>query len=1027
MRRPKRPKKAAKPKRARSASRKSRSAHPSVPAWSDAPLEGAGSTGGEADGAAPAEVEPADCGVQPLLRDPLTVVGVGASAGGLDAFSQLLAALPPDLGMAIVLVQHLAPQHESALPVLLSGVSSMPVVQVSEGVRVQANHVYVIPPNMQMEIADGELHLNPRPSDRTQYTPVDVFLRSLADSVRERAIAVILSGTASDGASGVREVKAAGGIAFAQRPDTAKYDGMPRAAIGTGLVDLVLSPQEIATQLAEIARHPFVEIGAGAQPDRGAIGEEHLGRIFALLRTATGVDFRHYKVPTILRRLQRRMALQKLPQIAQYVKFMQETPAEVSRLYQDLLIHVTRFFREPESFEALSEQVFPKILASRRGDSPIRIWVCGCATGEEAYSVAIALLEFLGDQARTTPIQIFATDVSESAIEHARIGRYAEGITADLSPERLRRYFTKTDGSYRVTKQVRDLCVFARQDLTRDPPFSKLDLILCRNVLIYMNASLQRKLMSVFHYALKPSGYLMLGHSETIGGHSDLFAIAEKKHRIYAKRLTEARGMGFSMEYAVATPASRKGGPAARDGSGSLQQEANRAILDRYAPCGVVVDSEFQIVQFRGQTGPYLEPAPGDPSMSVLKMAREGLLYGLRTAMHSARKRSAVTRREGLRVKSNGGWHDVNLEVIPLTSGERGGHFLVLFEEVPARAPAAKRGDAKRAGAKGKQSAGLFQLRQELAANREHLQAIIQELEAANEELQSANEEILSSNEELQSTNEELDTAKEELQSTNEELNTVNEELHGRNEELLQLNSDLVNLLASVEIAIVIVSSDLRIRRFTPMAERVLNLIPSDVGRPIGHIKPNIDCDNIEQLIHSVVDRVAPEEREVTDRDGKWFSLRVRPYKNVDNRIDGAVLTLFDVDAARHQDEALRAAREVAHAIVDAVADPVVLLDDQTRIQAANRSFCAIFGLSPDEIEGRRLFELSDGALDVDDLRTQLAEHFRGAGTADLSFQIKLDGNARRLQVNGRRFETVGGQPLVLLAMQHGARERDES
>ena len=960
--------------------------------------------------------------------NPFSVVGVGASAGGLEAFSQLLGALPKDLGMAIVLVQHLAPQHESALPVLLAGVSPLPVVKVSEGMRVEANHVYVIPPNVQMEIAGGELHLNPRPSDRSQYTPVDFFLRSLADSLQDRAIAVILSGTASDGAGGVRDVKSAGGITFAQQPESARYDGMPRAAIATGMVDQVLAPREIAAQLVQIARHPYAADDSESVADeRRAIGEDELSRVFALVRAATGVDFKHYKTPTIVRRLQRRMALQKLTHIKQYLKFLQETPAEVLRLYQDVLIHVTRFFREPESFEALRTVVFPQILANHRAEAPLRIWVCGCATGEEAYSVAIALLEYLGDDARSVPIQIFATDVSESAIEHARVGSYGEGIAADVSPGRLRSYFTKVDGNYRVSKLVRDLCVFARQDLTRDPPFSKLDLILCRNVLIYMNATLQRKLMSVFHYALKPGGFLMLGHAETIGTHSDLFAVSDKRHRIYAKKLSHgSTAANFPVGYAAMPQMqTRKGStPPAHEDGRTLQNEANRVILDRYAPSGVVVDSELEIVQFRGQTGRYLEPAPGDPSLSILKMAREGLLYGLRTSLHSARKRNEAVRREGLRVRANGGWHDVNLEVIPLDAGEHS-HYLVVFEEEKPHARG-KRG-ASKPPPRQKQAVAVTELQQELAASRDHLQSIIQELEAANEELQSANEEILSSNEELQSTNEELDTAKEELQSTNEELNTVNEELHGRNEELSRVNSDLINVLTSVEIAIVIVASDLRIRRFTPMAERVLNLIPADIGRPISQIKPNIDCPDLEQLIHEVVDRVMPRERQVLDRQGNAFLMRIRPYKNVDNRIEGAVLTLFDVEATKRQADVVRSARELAYSMVEAVREPVVLIDQDGRIHAANLAFCETFGLEPGELEGCVLFDLSGGAFDVDAFRSHITQQFRSnQHRSEIRVEVRRAGHGSMgLHVNGRRFETVGGQPLMLLALRGDARERE--
>jgi two-component system CheB/CheR fusion protein len=841
------------------------------------------------------------------MASAFPIVGVGASAGGLEAFSQLLAALPPSLGMAIIFVQHLAPKRDSMLPELLGHATSMPVVQIVEGVVIEPDHVYVTPPNVQVDLVAGQLHLSPRPSDSSQYTPVDHFFRSLAEGAQSRAIAVVLSGTAADGASGLREIKAVGGIALAQEPGTAKFDGMPRAAVATGVVDLVLPPKELAQELVRIGRHPFIRhVEPRRDGDELVTFNDRLPRIFLMLRGATGVDFTHYKQPTIRRRLGRRMVLHKLTSIDQYVTYLQKNPEELQALYGDLLIHVTRFFREPEAFKAMSEVVFPAIVANRGRDDPIRIWVPGCATGEEPYSIGMALLEFLGDRAGATPVQIFATDVSETAIEHARAGVYPEGIAADVSPERLRRFFNHTDGNYRITKTVRDLCIFARQYLTRDPPFSRMDLIVCRNVLIYLGAVLQKRLMGVFHYALKPTGHLMLGAAETIGASTDLFVVSDKRHRLYGKRVGSVRAdMNFPSMEQHARSESGEGVAVPSRHAPSIQNEANRVILDRYSPPAVLVDSDLQIVHFRGQTGPYLEPAPGEASLSVLKMAREGLLHGLRTALAEVRRGGGTVRREGMRVKDNGGTREVNLEVIAVEGSAEGRHFLVLFEGASkeGRAAAPKRArsvrGARRAAA---EESRVLQLEQELAASREYLQSIIQDLEAANEELQSANEEILSSNEELQSTNEELDTAKEELQSTNEELNTVNEELHNRNEELSRVNSDMINLLGSVQIAIVMVARDLRIRRFTPMAERVMNLIPTDVGRRISDIKPNIECPDLEKLIVEAMERVTTLEREVHDRQGAGYSLRIRPYKSLDHRIDGAILVLFEVDAGRRQE-----------------------------------------------------------------------------------------------------------------------------
>ena len=935
----------------------------------------------------------------------------------------MVRALPPKPGFALVLVQHLAPQHESALPTLLTSYTTMPVLQVTDGMRVESNHLYVTPPNVQMGLTDGYFDLKSRPDDRTQYTPIDSFLTSLAEHAQSRAIGVVLSGTASDGATGVREIKAAGGITFAQKPETAKYDGMPRAAIATGMVDMVLAPAEIAIELSQVTAHPYVHDFIPTSGEELRVRDDQLRRIFDLLRPASGIDFKQYKLPTIKRRLLRRMALQRLTDVQHYIQLLEDTPGEVRSLYQDLLIHVTRFFREPESFKALAHQVFPKLVEGRGAEQPIRAWVSGCATGEEAYSLAISLLEYLHGHNRDVRIQIFATDVSDTAIEHARAGLYPGSIEADVPPDILRRFFTKVDGSYRVSNTVRDLCVFARQDLTKDPPFSRLDLILCRNVLIYMDVMLQQRLISVFHYALNPQGFLALGQAETVGSQVGLFTLTDKKFRIYRKKTSPRAATSLSVDYSAPGVQKRRQAQDVPQPEKALQTEVARIIFDRYAPPGVVVDADLQIVQFRGQTGAYLEPAPGEASLNLLKMSREGLLYGLRTALHAVRKSKAPVRRTGLRVKSSRGWKPVTLDVLPLTSSGRP-HYLVLFQE-----PHKERNDGDDAEpgtpstpsrhARRRERQSEFELlERELAASREYLQAIIQELEAANEELQSANEEILSSNEEMQSTNEELDTAKEELQSTNEELNTLNEELHGRNEELSLVNSDLVNLLASVQIAIVIISSDLRIRRFTPMAEKVLNLIPGDLDRPIGHIKPNIDFPDLEQLILEAIDTVAPVEREVRDKSGRWFSLRIRPYKSIDNKIDGAVLTLFDVDVTKRSEQRMRLAKDYTDALMRVIDQPLVVLDSDMRVQTASEYFARALGKTAGAIVGQHLSEL-EGAWSF----TELQERIRGSAATSSPFErVPIvgegeDSSRRTVWVTGRWLpwhESPDTQVLVL-------------
>jgi two-component system, chemotaxis family, CheB/CheR fusion protein len=831
---------------------------------------------------------------------PSAIVAVGASAGGLEAFSQVLEHLDRKPDIAFIFIQHLSPQHSSALPELLGPKTNLSVVQATNGIVIAPNHVYVIPPNVHMDVIDGRLHLLPRPTDRTQFTPIDFFFQSVARWARDRAIGVVLSGTASDGSAGIREIKTLGGITIAQKPDTARHDGMPRAAIATGMVDLVLSPQEIAENLSRVRWHPYLLTQTAADAVGATFTDAQFREIFTILRRSSGIDFKQYKMPTIRRRVLRRMALLRLTDPSAYVTYLGEHTAEARALSQDLLIHVTRFFRDPDAFAVLQAQVFEEIAKQNR-EEPVRIWVPGVATGEEAYSVAICLLESLGEHVTERRIQIFATDVSESAIDRARAGTYPANIAADVSPERLKKFFTKSDSGFRVVKMLRDMCVFAKHDLTRDPPFSRLDLIVCRNVLIYLDVGLQRRLISTFHYALKSRGYLMLGSAETPGSQG-FFALADKKWRLFRKSAVDVAPLPtFVPEPTLSLPAPATTGRNAHAESKGVQDEATRLILERYGPAGVIVNSSLQIVQFRGHTGRYLEAASGEPNLDVLKMARNGLLHPLRATLQTAQRKGRSQRKDRILVQTNGEWNEIALEVIPLATS-RGEHFLVLFEDMP---PSPAKGTPKPPPPGGKAKRGLeeggrvTELRRELAASREYLQSIIQELEAANEELQSANEEILSSNEELQSTNEELDTAKEELQSTNEELNTVNEELHSRNDELTRVNSDLLNILGSVDIPIVIVGNGLEIRRFTPQAEQLFNLIPGDIGRPIGQINPNFDLEDLEGLIRQTIETIAPHERQIQDKSGRWQSVRVRPYKGIDNRLDGAVVAVIDIDAAK--------------------------------------------------------------------------------------------------------------------------------
>lgn len=738
------------------------------------------------------------------------IVGVGASAGGLEAFTQLLRALPADTGMAFVLIQHLDPKHESILTDILSRSTKMPVTEVKDGIRVEPNHIYVLPPNMSMGISQVVLSLILRPQTSTPHMPIDHFLHSLALDQGSKSIGVILSGTGSDGAIGLEAIKAEGGITFAQDEKSAKYNGMPHSAIATGCVDFILPPEEIVKELVRIGHHlyvahpKFVKTASLAPEDSNSLNE-----IFKLMCTASGVDFTHYKHATVKRRIMRRMALHRIEGLEDYVKYLKDNPAEVGTLSQDMLINVTGFFRDSESFEALKDQILPSIAKNRSPEEPIRIWVPGCSTGEEVYSIAICLLEFLGDRAANTPIQIFATDISETVIAKARTGVYIENIVADVSPERLRRFFVKVDRGYQIAKSVRDMCVFAKHNLTKDPPFSNLDLISCRNVLIYMGLVLQNGVMQILHYALKPSGFLMLGSAEGIGNFPDMFAPVDKKHKIYSKKVTSAPPtFHFVSNYSVEKkPIDKKTDEEVRSGP-DIQKETDHIILSEYAPAGVIINDDMEILQFRGQTGPYLNPASGRASLNLLKMVQEGLLLDLRAAIQRAKKEGERVRKEGLKIKYNGEMRDVSIEVIPLKASEER-CFLVLFKEVTQTPiPELDKTKTKKAqSGKSKQEAAnheITKLRKELDATTERLQSTIQEQEAFNEELKSANEEVMSSNEELQSINEELETTTEELQSVNEELNTVNQELQNRNTELSQLNDDLNNVLSSTNVPMVL-------------------------------------------------------------------------------------------------------------------------------------------------------------------------------------------------------------------------------
>jgi two-component system, chemotaxis family, CheB/CheR fusion protein len=958
------------------------------------------------------------------------VVGIGASAGGLEAFSDLLRHLPEKTGMAFVLVQHLDPTHGSALKEILSRVTKIPVTEVKDGVVVEPNHIYVIPANTNMSVSEGVLRLAARTLTQGQHMPINYFMNSLAADRGDQAICVILSGTASDGTEGCAAVKTAGGIIFAQDEKSAKYPSMPRNAIMSGCVDFVMPPASIAQELARIGRHPYVASDSGqkSKPVEPTEGRE-LETILSMVQDSTGVDFAHYKQSTMQRRIKRRMVLHQIEHMRDYLRYIKRNPQEIDQLYRDILIHVTGFFRDPEAFEALRTVVLPGLFTERRPeDPPVRVWVPGCSTGEEVYSIAICMLEYLWEEARSRSIpsvnkgiQIFATDISDPALERARAGLYSEASVAGVSAERLKRFFLRTDGGYQINKAVREMCIFARQNVVKDPPFSNLDLVSCRNLLIYLGPELQKRLVPMLHYGLKPGSYLMLGGSESLGAFADHFTLVDKKNKIYQKKRSGARLISYFSGADYMPHKIDLGAAKAPHATLSIERDVERTLLNRFAPASIVVNSDMEIVQFRGKTGAYLEPAAGNPTFSLSKMAREGLLVDLRAALNRAKKENLPVRREGIRIQSNGGTRNVDIDVIPIHSEAVHDRFYVVAFQDSRPLPAASERGRKPQG-KGADEAAARRERERAAEEvrqlREQLQALIEDHETTLEEFKSANEEVLSGNEELQSTNEELETAKEELQSTNEELSTLNEELQTRNTELSIANNDLVNLFASANLPVVIVGNDMRIRRFTPPAQKLMNLLPGDMGRRLGEIRPNLEIESVEQLAREVIDSAAVQEVEVQEvESGGWYLMRVRPYRTWENKIDGAVISFQDIDSLKRN---LDQVRRYSDALIENAREPNLVLDRDLHVTVGNSAFYRAFQVSREETEGKPIYELGNGQWNIPSLRKLLDVIVVGdTRVDDFRVEHEFPGIGRRtMLLNARRVEALPGKPMILLSIE---------
>lgn len=969
-------------------------------------------------------------------RLDLGVVGVGASAGGLEAFSAVLESLPSDTGMSFVFISHLDPEHESILTSLLSRITSMPVLEAKHGMALEPDHVYVIPRNARMAMNNCILSLSRRLRAPAENLPIDHFMKSLARDRKQKAIGVILSGTASDGTMGLMAIKSENGLTVVQDPPTARYDGMPRSAIRAKVADFVLPPKEIAALLARIARSPGPV--AAAPPGEPEHLEGSLTGIFDFLRERTGADFSTYKEATVQRRLRHRMVLRKVRTLADYARLLAREPTEVDALYEDLLIKVTEFFRDPMAFEKLGTSVLPSMFKRKPSKEPFRVWVPGCSTGEEAYSIAMLLIEVTARLRLHNPIQIFATDLSETAIAAARKGHFPTSIAGSMSRARLRRFFIKVGPEYQIVQRVREACVFARQDVARDPPFSKVDLVSCRNLLIYMRKSLQDTILPIFHYALKPDGCLFLGKAETLETFSDLFTTVDRKHRIYRKQSVAAVAVtGFPSRRARPVP--RVAGqravpvePPLRAQTG-VREEAGRLVLERYAPAGVVINEKLEIIEILGDPHPYVRLASGTANLSLLRLVRRDLVAQLSAAIDLARRTGAPVRREGRPVKrGHAGPMGPYLEVVPMTAGSEQDHpLLVLFEAVAPSSETA-RDRSRAAGTSGKAARGaggrdLIRLRNELADSQEHLRLLMDVRQNAEEELKSANEELMSSMEELQSANEELQTSHEELESTNEELTTVNDQLAIRNRDLTELSDDLTNLVTSVDVPILILTGGLRLRRSTVAADKVLGLTPADIGRHVSDIRHSLKLSNLEEEVAAVLKTLGTREIEVQDRSNVWYSMRLRPYRTEDDRIDGLVVVLFEIDRLKRSFQEVERARNFSRTIVEAVQEPLLVLGEDRRVLMANQAFLKTFHASRAEMEDRLVFELEPEGFRSAAFRTMLEETWSGH-VRSRGFEIEFKIGALPptiMAIDARRFDLQEDKGrIVLLTMRDITRFR---
>ncbi|MGE4542513.1 MAG: CheR family methyltransferase [Pedobacter sp.] len=946
------------------------------------------------------------------------VVALGASAGGLRALQELFTHLPADTGMAFVVIVHLSSEHESNLPQLLAKYTEMPVHSTDEAKRLAPDQVFVISADCTLTLKDRILQLSERERLPGKFKPIDSFFESLADQLERKSIGVILSGTGSDGTRGIKAIRAGGGITFAQTEESAQFAEMPRNAVLSGSVDFVLTPADIARQLGELVQLPHLPPLPPSEENASADWKE----IHRLLSTKGG-DFSQYKQGTLRRRISRRMSIHKTAELSEYVAFIKDHPEELTALREDLLIKVTEFFRDAEMFEALEKKVFPKILACKQDGVPIRVWVPGCASGEEVYSLAMALAEFQGESGTYLPMQIFGTDVSEEAIEKARQGFYAQGQLSGVSQERLRKFFLPATGGFKVKKHLREMCIFARQNFISDPPFSRLDLISCRNVLIYFDALLQKNVFPLFHYALNPDGFLVLGSAESISQAGNLFSAVDEKNRIFAKKKTAQRETFASWTYHQAgQPSSpKKVQPfdyrQRKTDEQKLQREVDRFLLRRLDPVAVVVDSALNVVQFRGHTAPFIDPQPGKATLNLLRITRDTLRLDLQALLRKTQEQGTTQVREHLYREADREC-SLTLEASPLQLDQEL-FFLIRFIPGPSRPSIPESASAFDQSKEQVLWQENQRLKKELATSLELLQKIREEKDEALEDLNASNEEVLSSNEELQSINEELETSKEELESSVEELNTVNQELQGRNEELKQSQGDLYTIIQSVQIPFLILNEDLTIRRISPNAERTLNISAGDVGRNVTELKLSFELPDLQGTLLKVIRSGRGEELEILGLNGRWYLLRIDPIEGKEPA-KGVVLALFDIDRLKRSIEETEKAYKYSLRIVDTIKDPLLVLDENLRVKKANPAFYQKFQVNPKQTEGKEIFSLGAGQWDLPELRSLLSEILPQSMQMD-NFQVEFDFpqlGPRTMQLSARRMKaTFSPHEAILLGI----------